>query len=356
MQIITGITSDPKQQISIPLPDGTSVSLGLSFRPQQKGWFYDIAYSTPTVNFQALGRRLVTSPNVLRQFQDVIPFGMALVASGGVEPTTQTGFTDGTLTLLLLDATDIADIESAIYTGSSRLATYGFTVGPTNPPSFTNGLLFFADCNWLTTVDTEDNKTAIGEIFNFLTDREGAGLTLYTYGAAFNTPYSESGISFSLTGTNPSPVLRSKLDELGYSYVDVDLSVPNAKDSVSGVFVLPLYSSSYEFTDTEIQNIQEISAEHIVIAFGEWNTWKEYDNRLMVIFGYPGITMGDDFPSGLWVPNSANLLGAAISINPIGNDATGSFENVSGFTESQIVCRVDSGSGPPGMIYLQSNS
>ncbi len=115
MRIINGITSGPKQKISIPLPDGSSVSLTLAFRPQQKGWFYDVAYSTKTVNFQLAGSRLVTSPNILRQYQDIIPFGLSVVTTGGIEPTTQTAFSDGTITFLLLDQSDIAEIEAAIY-------------------------------------------------------------------------------------------------------------------------------------------------------------------------------------------------------------------------------------------------
>ena len=118
MQIITGITSEPKQSISIPLPSGDSFTLTLQFYPQQTGWFYDILYSTRTTDFQCNGSRLVTSPNILRQYQDIIPFGISIVTQGGVEPTTQTTFSDEVVTLLLLDEADIALIESEIYTGS----------------------------------------------------------------------------------------------------------------------------------------------------------------------------------------------------------------------------------------------
>ena len=118
MQIITGITDAPKQAISIPLPDGSSFSLALTFVAQQAGWFFDVAYSTATISFQANGSRLCASPNILRQYQNVIPFGIACLCAGNVEPTTLTAFSDGTITFLLLDASDIADIEASIYTGN----------------------------------------------------------------------------------------------------------------------------------------------------------------------------------------------------------------------------------------------
>lgn len=129
MQIITGITSEPIQSISIPLPDGSSFTLRLEFSPQQLGWFYDILYSTRTTAFECNGRRLVTSPNILRQFQNIIPFGIGVITQGSVEPTTQTTFSDQIVTLLLLDTADMALIESTIYTGSVARQPFGFTAG-----------------------------------------------------------------------------------------------------------------------------------------------------------------------------------------------------------------------------------
>lgn len=130
MQIITGITADPKQSISIPLPDGTAFTLNLGFYPQQSGWFYDVIYSTKTISFECDGSRLVTAPNILRQYQNIIPFGIGVVTAGSIEPTTQTAFSDGTITLLLLDLTDIAQIEYQIYTGSNSTDASGFMVLP----------------------------------------------------------------------------------------------------------------------------------------------------------------------------------------------------------------------------------
>ena len=119
MRIITGFKNLAKQQISIPLPGGTNVSLYIEYRPLQLGWFYDIAYSAGVINFQAKGNRLCPSPNILRQYKLKIPFGISCLTAGNVEPTTQTAFSDGTITMLLLDPTDIAIIESTVYTGAS---------------------------------------------------------------------------------------------------------------------------------------------------------------------------------------------------------------------------------------------
>jgi len=119
MQIITGLTSAAKQSISVPLPDGTSTSIYIEYRPQQSGWFFDIAYSAGTISFQCKGNRLCPAPNMLRQYRAILPFGISCLTAGNVEPITQTAFSGGTITLLLLDATDIATIESTIYPGAN---------------------------------------------------------------------------------------------------------------------------------------------------------------------------------------------------------------------------------------------
>jgi len=222
-----------------------------------------------------------------------------------------------------------------------------------NIPLFGRGFLFFADCNWLVSVDTARNRSNISTIFGYLSAIAG-GRNCYTYGAAFRTPYSESGLYFSVEGPSPSPVLIAALAGQGYAFNPVDLSVPNAAASVNGLFVLPLYDPSSSFSATEAQNIREIAAKVMVIAFGEWNSWADYDNALMEIIGHPEITFYQDYPSGIWQNNQSNPLGASMAETTYDNDATGSFQSSIGFTEDQIVTRVDDPvAGPPGMIYLQ---
>ena len=120
MTIITGITDQPKQQTSIVLPDGTKAVLYLEYRPQQNGWYYNLTYgpNTRLVPFVLNGQRLVSSPNIMRQFRNLIPFGIAILTQNNIEPTRQTDFIDGTITMLLLDTADVAQVEAQVYTGN----------------------------------------------------------------------------------------------------------------------------------------------------------------------------------------------------------------------------------------------
>lgn len=113
MNVVTGLTDQPNQHSTLILADGSTVDLTLFYRPQQLGWFYNLSWSSPTINFILNGMRLATSPNFLRQYKNQIPFGLMLVTAGNAEPLNQTDLSDGTCTLVLLNAADVAAVESA---------------------------------------------------------------------------------------------------------------------------------------------------------------------------------------------------------------------------------------------------
>lgn len=118
MNIINGITNQPTQVMAITLADGSRATLTLYFRPQQNGWFYDLEWPGSqqlAVPFACQNRRLVTAGNVLRQFRDIIPFGLAVFTIDNADPITQACFIDGSTTVVLLDTDDIETIEAAVY-------------------------------------------------------------------------------------------------------------------------------------------------------------------------------------------------------------------------------------------------
>lgn len=114
MTTITGISAQPKQQLSFVLDDGSQVSAYLEYRPQQLGWFANLAWGDWSVN----GLRLVSSPNLLRQFRNVIPFGLALLTSNNADPLNVTDFSTATSVLVLLNAADVELVEASAYPGN----------------------------------------------------------------------------------------------------------------------------------------------------------------------------------------------------------------------------------------------
>lgn len=113
MRLITELNADPKQNFKIGLPDGTTVDFTIRYVANQAGWFYTVIREVG--NFQVSNRRLVTSPNMLRAFRNVIPFGFALSTSDGQEPIFKDDFVTGRAKLYLLDSADVAAAEAVIH-------------------------------------------------------------------------------------------------------------------------------------------------------------------------------------------------------------------------------------------------
>jgi len=110
MKQITSLTNDANQILAVILDDGTKVSINLTYCPNQLGWFYSLTYGEFSVN----NRRVVNSPNMLRQFRTFIPFGLACLVVDGYEPIYQSDFVDGRASLYILNAEDLVETETLI--------------------------------------------------------------------------------------------------------------------------------------------------------------------------------------------------------------------------------------------------
>jgi hypothetical protein len=104
MNLIQQVTSDALQQQTIALPDGTTFVLTIYFVPQQYGWFItSLTYQNFTLN----GYRIFNSTNILHQYRNQIPFGIACYGSQNErEPTQQQDFSSGACSLYLLTAAE----------------------------------------------------------------------------------------------------------------------------------------------------------------------------------------------------------------------------------------------------------
>lgn len=105
MKRILQITNDSLQKQRIILADGTSFQITLSFKPMQLGWYIQsLVYG----NFVVNGLRVCISPNMLHQFKNQIPFGIACFSPGSREPSLSEDFSSGTVKMYLLNAAEVA--------------------------------------------------------------------------------------------------------------------------------------------------------------------------------------------------------------------------------------------------------
>ena len=115
MKTISGITDSPTQTFALTLVDGTKATCVLYWRDQQIGWFLDVAY--PTAGRTINGLRLVATPNLLRQFRHVLPFGLAFTLPAGGDPLSKEAFISGGAMFVLLEGDDLALVEETAFPG-----------------------------------------------------------------------------------------------------------------------------------------------------------------------------------------------------------------------------------------------
>jgi len=109
MYLVTTITSDIKQTQSLTLPDGSQISLAIYYSANQLGWFIsNLTYEDFVVNTL----RISTIPNLLRQWQNLIPFGLYIATTDGGEPTQQQDFSSGYAQMYILTQAEVAQYEA----------------------------------------------------------------------------------------------------------------------------------------------------------------------------------------------------------------------------------------------------
>lgn len=114
MFLIQNITSAPLQTQTLVLPDSTTVSIEIYFRPMQFGWFLNnITYGDFILN----GLRITNNPNMLLQYQNQIPFGIACYSTANREPMLQEDFLSGASQLYILSEAEVKEYYTFLQTG-----------------------------------------------------------------------------------------------------------------------------------------------------------------------------------------------------------------------------------------------
>lgn len=116
MYVVNQITSDALQTQNLVLPDGTTIVMTIQFVQQQYGWFFNSLAYSPT-NFLITGIRVCNSPNLLHQFRNLIPFGLACYSVNDREPQLIQDFSSGASTLYVLTAAEVAAYASFLNGG-----------------------------------------------------------------------------------------------------------------------------------------------------------------------------------------------------------------------------------------------
>lgn len=104
MLLIPNITAAPLQTGTFVLGDGTTFTYSLYYVPMQYGWFFtNITYQSFVLN----SLRVTNNANMLYQWQNLIPFGIACFSPAQREPSQQQDFSSGASNLYVLNQAEV---------------------------------------------------------------------------------------------------------------------------------------------------------------------------------------------------------------------------------------------------------
>lgn len=114
LYLITQITNNPLQTFNLILPNGNPCSLTIYYIERQIGWFItNLTYQ----DFTLKGIRICNNPNLLYQWKNVIPFGLACYTDQNREPTQVLDFLTGASKLYILDAAEVEKVTEIYQNG-----------------------------------------------------------------------------------------------------------------------------------------------------------------------------------------------------------------------------------------------
>lgn len=105
---IQPIEDYPLQTKVLSLPDGSQVTMTLYFIEMQRSWFIRVL---TYADFEANYIKVVNSPNLLRQFRNIIPFGLACNSQDNRDPMFRRDFLTDACSLFLLSESEVQAYE-----------------------------------------------------------------------------------------------------------------------------------------------------------------------------------------------------------------------------------------------------
>lgn len=106
MQILDNISNEGRQKFTILLDeDNSAIVISLTYKPTQLGWFMDVEYEPKS--FAVYGLRVSTNYNLLNQWHNILPFGIACVCKDDQEALSIQDFLVGRAQLGVLSKEEV---------------------------------------------------------------------------------------------------------------------------------------------------------------------------------------------------------------------------------------------------------
>lgn len=110
MRLLSNLTDAADQLMTVPIEDGSLAKLEFFYRPGIQRWSVNISHPLLVIN----GVNLALSPNILRQWKNLIPFGMAIDSTIGLDPMNAEDFKNGVSLAYIISAAEVLQVEDEI--------------------------------------------------------------------------------------------------------------------------------------------------------------------------------------------------------------------------------------------------
>ena len=109
MQQLVNMAASYRQRTLVPIEGSTvKLEMTLEFKPLQYAWFMSLVWG----DFVVSNLQVTMSPNILRQWKNIIPFGITVYSKLGIDPVTLEDFNTGTSIMYILNAANVLAMET----------------------------------------------------------------------------------------------------------------------------------------------------------------------------------------------------------------------------------------------------
>jgi hypothetical protein len=111
MRYLNKIAADGQQKFFLTGNPGPVVTMDLRYLPTQELWMMGLERG----DFKLGGIIVTASPNILRNYKNIIPFGIACTTVDGLDPYFIDDFSEKKASLYLLSAAEVEEIEEGYF-------------------------------------------------------------------------------------------------------------------------------------------------------------------------------------------------------------------------------------------------
>lgn len=107
MRYINKLISSPFQTAFLTGNAGQRIRMDLRYNPTQKMWIADFQLG----EFSVKGISVVKSPNLLRNYRNILPFGIVVTTADGQDPRNLEDFSTQYAAMYLLTQDEVLELE-----------------------------------------------------------------------------------------------------------------------------------------------------------------------------------------------------------------------------------------------------